>query len=511
MFQKRFFLVVLLLSLVGLLLMASVQGVGSTLKFGLSSDPPTLNPHFSGGTSARTVKLTVYEGLVGYTPDGETTLLLAETLDITDPTTYTFHLRPGVRFHGGENLTSADVAYTFRRILDPETGSYLRGTLSVIEEIETPDELTVVFRIKEPFTPFIEVLAQAEASIVSESWMEGAPDLDASMNGTGPFQLGERIPGVEIAMVKNDDYYIEGLPKVDSIRFIIYADADARLSALLTHEVDLIEYVEWRQIATIEGDPAFVVDLEPSLFQVLSINVSEEPFSNPRVRQAISYAINREEIVAACFEGHAQPLYGALIPQGHWAYNEDLANYFEYNVQKAKELLAEAGYPDGFSCSLLATSAYSTHWCPAEVIQGQLAKVGIEVELDLVDWPTRVETRSNWNYQFASDGLSGDYLDPDFYFKYFYSKGSPYVRPPYFDDLVVNDLLTRGRAALDREERKVIYRDLEKRLLDESPWIFLVRREQPYAYHSRVSGFEQLPSFLTPYSGVTLKYVEVEE
>jgi glutathione transport system substrate-binding protein len=509
--QKRVVFGVLLLTFVGFFLMASAQGAGAALKFGLSSDPPTLNPHFAGGTSARTVKLTVYEGLVSYTPEGETTLQLAETVDIPDPTTYVFHLRPGVRFHNGENLTSADVAYTFNRILDPESGSYLRGTLAVIEGIEAPDELTVVFRLKEPFAPFMEILAQAEASIVSESWMGGAPDLDASMNGTGPFRLGERIPGVEIVMVKNDEYYVEGLPKVDSIRFIIYSDADARLAALLTHEVDLIEYVEWRQIATIESEPAFVVDLEPSLFQVLSINVSEEPFSDPKVRQAISYAINREEIVEACFEGHAQPLYGALIPRGHWAYNEDLANYFEYNVEKAKELLAEAGYPDGFSCSLLATSAYSTHWCPAEVIQGQLAKVGIDVEVDLVDWPTRVETRSNWNYQFASDGLSGDYLDPDFYFKYFYSQGSPYLRPPYFDDPVVNDLLMRGRAALDREERKVIYHDLEKSLLDQSPWIFLCRREQPYAYHSRVSGFEQLPSFLTPYSGVTLKYVEVEE
>src|SRR5690606_3588409 len=126
----------------------------------------------------------------------------------------------------------------------------------------------------------------------------------------------------------------------------------------------------------------------------------------------------------------------------------DLANYFSYDPEKAKELLAEAGYPNGFSATLLATSAYSTHYCPAEVAQAQLAQVGIDVKVQLVDWPTRVQSRSDWNYEFASDGLSGDYLDPDFYYRYFHSASPRYAKPPHSEDEEVDRLLAEGRRTL---------------------------------------------------------------
>src|SRR5690606_13023559 len=123
---------------------------------------------------------------------------------------------------------------------------------------------------------------------------------------------------------------------------------------LQTNQIQIMEYVEWRQIPVIQGDPSLVLDLEPSLFQVFMFNVKEGPFSDPRVRRAVGYALDREAIALACFEGYAVPLYGALIPPSSWAYNEDLANYFSYEPEKAKELLAEAGYPNGFSATLLA-------------------------------------------------------------------------------------------------------------------------------------------------------------
>ncbi|MBO8142759.1 MAG: hypothetical protein H0Z37_11420 [Firmicutes bacterium] len=482
---------------------------GAALGFGLSSYPPTLNPHVSGGTAARTVKSTIYEGLMSYDADGEVRLQLAESVEMIDPTTYRFRLRTGVRFHGGQPFTSGDVVYTFERILDPASGAYLSGTLQVIESIEAPDDHTVVFKLKEPFAPFLEVLAQPEASIVSKAWMETNPDLNTQVNGTGPFRLAQRIPGVQIRVERNPDYYEPGLPKVDAINFIAYSDPDARLAALQTGQIQIMEYVEWRQIPRIQADPSLVLDLEPGVFQVLSINVNEGPLADPRVRQAIAYAVDREEIALACFEGYAVPLYGALITEGHWAYSEDLANYYAYDPEKARQLLAEAGYPDGFPVTILATSAYSTHYCPAEVVQAQLGRIGIDVSVELVDWPTRVERRSDWSYEIASDGLAGDYLDPDFYFRYFHSAAPAYAKPPHFTDAEVDRLLEAGRSMTDREQRKQIYHDLEKRLLELSPWIFLVKREQPYAMRAEVTGFEQLPSFLTAFSGVTLKHTEI--
>lgn len=486
-------------------------GYSAVLRFGLSAYPPTLDPHISGGTAARTVKTTVYEGLMSFTQEGKIIPQLAESVEIVDPLTYVFNLRKGVTFHSGEPLTAADVVYTFERIFNPSSGAVLREVLSaVVERVEVREDYKVVIKLKTPFAPLLEMLAVPETSIISARWMASNPDLKITMNGTGPFKLVRLTPGVEIFVAKNEQYYVPGLPKADGISFQIFADPDARLNALLTDAIDIMEYVEWRQIPILNSTPGFVVDLKPAFFQILSINCGAGPLSDPKVRQAISYAINREEIVAACFEGYAYSLYGALVPEGHWAYNEDLAHFFEYNPAKAKELLVEAGYPEGFSVRLLATSAYSTHWCPAEVIQAQLAQVGIKVELELVDWPTRVQRRSDWNYEIASDGLSGYYNDPDFYYSYFYGQGPKYCHPPYFDDPLVNELLDKGRATLDPVERKMIYHDLERRLLELSPWIFLCYRLQPYAYVSKVHGFAQLLGFLSPYSGVTLRYASVE-
>lgn len=499
---------ILVLATCGVALSGVAAAESTTLKFGLSGDPPTLNPFVSAGTSARTVKLTVYEGLVSYTPEGDVQPQLAESWEIRDAQTYVFHLRTGIKFHDGDDFTSEDVAYTFHRIMDPEIGAYLRGTFaSVVEAVETPDEHTVILHLAKPFAPLLEVLAQPEASIVSKEWFETDRDLSSEMNGTGPFKFESRVPGVEIRVVRNPAYYVPGFPKVDAIDLIVYSDDDARFMALQTGEVDLIEYVPWRYYEAAEQDPNIILDTTSGPFQVLIFNVSYEPFSDARVRRAIGYAIDREEISIACFEGRLVPTYGGLIPEGHWAYNADLAHFFRYDPDYAKQLLAEAGYPDGFSATLLATSAYKTHWCPAEVVQAQLAKVGIKVELELVDWPTRVESRSKWNYQFASDGLGGNYLDPDFYYPYFHSEQSPYCRAPYFADDEINRLLDEGRTTLDREKRKEIYHKLEERLLELSPWVFIGFRQQAYAFRSNIHGFKQLPSFLTFYSGLNLKYV----
>lgn len=504
---------VLVLVSCGVALFGTGAPENSVLRFGLSSDPTTLNPFVSGGTSSRTVKLTIYEGLVSYTVEGDVQPQLAESWEITDDAqTYVFHLRRGVKFHDGDEFTSADVAYTLYQIMDPKTGALLQSTFaSVLEGIETPDDHTVVLHLAKPFAPFLEVLAQPEASIVSKEWCEAGHDLRNEMNGTGPFRFESRLTGVKIRVVRNPAYYVSGIPRVDAIEFIVYSDDDARFFALQTGEIDIIEYVPWNYYDVAERDPNIILDTTAgAAFQVLIFNVSYGPFSDPRVRRAIGYAIDREEISAACFEGKLVPTYGGLIPEGHWAYNSDLAHYFRYDPDYAKQLLAEAGYPNGFSATLLATSAYKTHWCPAEIVQAQLAKVGIKVDVELVDWPTRVEARSKWNYQFASDGLAGNYSDPDFYYSYFYSKTSPYCRAPYFADDVVDRLLDEGRTTLDREKRKEIYHELEKRLLDLSPWIFIGFRQQAYAFRTNIKGFKQLPGFLTFYSGLNLKYVSKE-
>jgi len=485
---------------------------GGFLDFGLSGSPPTLDPHRSGGASARTVKNTVYEGLVGYNKEGNIVSRLAKSWEFEKPTIVYFVLKEGVQYHNGNSLTTEDVKYSIERITNPETSANLASSLANIEKVEIINDYEFKLHLQEPFAPLISVLAAPEAAIVDKGWMESSPSLNQEMMGTGPFKFESREPGVEIIVVKNEDYREEELPYLDGINFKVFQDDDSRVFALESGQLDLIEYVPWKDMNRIVNDAALTLDVTTGPFMCLKFNVDREPFDDPRVRRAISYAIKRQPIIDAAFEGRGQPLWGGVISSSSWAYNEDLSDYFEYNPEKAKELIAEAGYPDGFSATLLSTSTYEMHSTTAEVVQAQLLQIGLDIELNLVPWPERVQQRSDWNFDFSVDGLAGDYIDPDFYFNYMYGEGPRYARAPNFNDSRVNELLLEGRSTVDQEKRKEIYHELEERLLELSPWVFLNWREQGYAYKTHtVHNFKQLPGFLSQFSGKVLRGVWISK
>jgi ABC-type transport system substrate-binding protein len=238
-------------------------------------------------------------------------------------------------------------------------------------------------------------------------------------------------------------------------------------------------------------------------------NVRQKPFDNPRVRVALSYAYDRKAIIDAAFFGRAIQMTGGVIPPQSWAYNKDLEGTYTYDPEKAKQLLAEAGYPDGFSVTLMATSQYGMNQSTAEVVQNNLRGIGIDCKLELYDWQTVVQKHTKGEYQFRVHGLALEILDPDALTNFFQT-GSPFSKSTGFSDEQIDRLLAEGRSTQVEEERRTIYNQLERRILELAPWSFLVYRQDGDALRKTVHGYKRLPGGLGFITGVMLQHVWLE-
>lgn len=479
---------------------------GGSLIFGLSGEPTAMDPLVQNGTHGRTIKLSLYRGLVNYDKDGKLNPELAESYTVSaDKKTYTFKLRDA-KFHNGDPVTAEDVKYTFARVANPKNNATFRNELSVIDKIEAVDHKTVAITLKEPSAPFIHYLALPESVIVSKKWTEEKNgDLNAAPMGAGPYQFVKWTKGQEFVVKKFEGYYKQDKPKLDTIRFVFYPDENTRVNALKAGDVDLIDTVPWKDAVALEQDPKLKLDSVSGPFMQLQFNTQFAPFSDPRVRKAISYAIDRSTIINTAFNGRGKPIYGMAIPQGYMGYDEKYENYFEHNIEKAKKLLAEAGYPNGFKARLLATSQFAYHQQTAVAVQSELKKVGIEVELDLPDWATRVKKNTEGSYDFVVAGTAGDITDADWLSNFYTGGPARLNNSAFFDDAEINKLLIDGRKEQDETKRKIIYNQLIHRALELSPFVYLTWREQGYGMKAEVGGFKNMPGFLSFQSGITLE------
>jgi glutathione transport system substrate-binding protein len=479
---------------------------GGELTYGLSADPPNLDPQVDSGAAASTVKMLVYSTLARYWSEGQIEPNLAESWEVSpDGLELTLVLRPGVTFHDGAPFTGEDVKASIERIQDEATGATLQVEMSAIEEIILDDDMTVRLRFAQPNPAMIEYLAQPDAAIMSKAFLDGGTDPNTTMVGTGPFRFVSREPGVSTILERNETYFREGLPYLDRITFVPYPDENTRVSALLGGDIDMADYVPWKDMQTVEDDPALKLALgQEAAFMCVIYNVNEPPFDNPLVRTALGYAYDRQAIVDAVFFGRGSTITGGVIPSSSWAYNAELEDTFSYDPERAKELLADADVPEGFSVTLLSTSQYGMHQSSAEIAQQNLQAAGIDCQLELFDWSTVVQRQTEGNYQFRIHGLSPELVDPDFLTNFFDSE-SPFSKSSGFSDEEIDRLLAEGRSTLDEAERKAIYLELERRLLEISPWSFLSWREQGEGLKEEIQGYVHLPGSTGFKSAVTLE------
>lgn len=476
------------------------------LTFGLSSEPPDIDPHHNSGTASATVKLQLYRGLFGFAANGSVQPELVQSYQQTNPTTYIFKLRPNLKFSDGSPLTAADVVYSFQRIKNPKNAAYEAKMLDAVKSVTAVNATTVKMQLSSPDAALLSKLALPYAAIVSKKFTEahGGNLKDVAL-GEGPYMLKSWQHGVQLTVVKNPYYFKPGLPKTPEIVFKFYSDESARVAALESGAVDMIEYVPWQDISQIKANPSFGYQGVDGPFMYLVYNLNQKPFNDVRVRQAVGYAVDRNAIIKTAFFGRGTTIFGLPIPTTSLAYDPSLANYYTYDPAKAKQILAQAGYAKGITATLLSTSQYGMHKDTAEVVQQDLNAIGSHIKLNLPDWATRVSIGNQARYQFAVMGTAGDYNDPDFLSAFFHSGPVYYAAAPGYHDAKVNQLLDQARATLDKTKRKQLYFQMEKLALQDAPYTFLTWREQGYAYKKGVTGFTNLPGFLTFWSGYTLE------
>jgi ABC-type transport system substrate-binding protein len=479
---------------------------GGVLKFALLRDPVGWEPHINQGATTYTFMNNIYEALIRYSLQGSLEPGLAVRWENPDPTTYTLHLRRNVKFHSGNPFTAEDVKFSIERILDPKTAATRSKEFSVVQGVTVVDPYTVKITLKKPNAPFLEVLASGEAVMVDKKWAEAGGNFKQAASGTGPFKQGPYETGVRYALVKNPDYWEKPYPYLDRIEYASIPKDEVRVQALQTGSVDMAEYIPWQSIKSLEKDPNTQVYLGYDTFNIIRLNPKRPPFDNVKVRQAFNYLIDSKEIIDLAWGGIGVAMDAALIPEGHWAYPN--LHVWKYDLAKGKQLLAEAGVNPATTRIIFDSTTLSVHMDDAQIIVTQLQKAGFtQIELKPMDVPTQQKKRVSGDYTMFIDGFSLPWPDPDFYTVWFSSAAPLYGKSVGFADEQLDKLLDEGRSTLDQGKRKAIYTQIEQRLVELAPWVFLHWRPQAEAGRANVKGYTRLPGALGNKSLGGLKYV----
>lgn len=458
-----------------------------TLVFAMNTDVQSMDPQIQNDTTSEQVVKMLYNTLLKFEDDGTVVGDLAESWSVSeDKLTWTFNLKQGVKFHNGKELTSADVKATFDRALNAEAGG-LRTTeiIKMFTAVEAPDPYTVTITTDGPYGPMESLMCNMSLGIMDADYIEQyGLDLGTSVegeNGTGPFKVVSWERDQEIVVERFDDYF--GTPaKLQTVVYTVIPEAASRVIALETGEVDVIDKPTDEDLARLEADTEnFTVLRKPTISQRLFRFGCNDPIiSNTKVRQAIVYAIDRQAIIDALFTGSAYPSTAPLAPVT-FGYS-DLGE-IEQDLELAKSLLAEAGYPDGFDTKIVTTERYQNGIELAEIISQQLAEIGINAEIEVWEWSA---LSASWNGITADEfdqpifimGAGPSMRDADGGLRGLYTTSETGLNDRnygFYSNAEVDALIEQGMQETDQQKRVEIYKEAMEILYREDPvafWLF---------------------------------------
>ncbi|HEX3177773.1 MAG TPA: ABC transporter substrate-binding protein [Methylomirabilota bacterium] len=498
-------LLVLILALAG---PAAAQPPG-TLVVGLVAEPVNLDPAQVTDLNSARVGRRVVETLVTF-PEESTQLVpgLAESWTISkDGLQYTFRLRPGVTFHDGTPLNAQAVKFSIERQINPDHPAYKLGKYPFanfffgnVKAVEALSDERVAFLLKEPRASFLAILTAGAASIVSPTAvMKAGPDFPLHPVGTGPFKFVSWDRGQRVVLEKNPAYWKFPV-KLDRVIYRPIVEDQARLTELLTGSLDLIVGVPPDYVGQLEsGGKVAVLKQTGAHVWYLGINNQKKPFDDKRVRQALNYAVDKEAIVRDVLKGTGAPSRGPVLPST-WAADPALKAY-PHDPERAKKLLAEAGYPNGFATTLWVPESGSGMQSPvamSTVMQSNLKAVGVNVTLQTMEWGAFLaKLRSKEQELFALSWMAGT-EDPDMvlYPLLHSSQWTPNgPNRALYKNARFDDLLQQARLTTDQGRRASLYKEAQRILVDDAPWIFVDHEIQIAALARRVQGFRLHPSF----------------
>jgi len=432
---------------------------GGSLTIAQGVEPPGLDP--TTATSAaipRVVYGNVLEGLVRIDRHGKIVPALSSDYKISkDGKEYTFSLKKGVKFHDGKTLDAEDVKFTFNRLLDPQITIPNRKYYQDVESIEVIDPYTIKFKLKNPNSMFLFNLARPDSIIIHS---QVADKLKTAPVGTGPFRFVEWVRGDRIVLEKFREYHRKGLPYLDKVTFKFIGDPSAQIASLRAGDIDVIGYdVSPENALLLEKDPRFKVYNGYTTTEViLSTNNSRKPFDDVRVRRAMAYAIDREALIKGAMSGYGTPI-GSHMDPGN-PYYIDLTKLYPYNPEKAKQLLSEAGYPNGFEAVIKLPERFAYARRTGEIIVDMLSKVGIRLKIELVEWGQWIDRIfKNADYDLTVIGHAEPfdidiYANPKYYFRY--------------DNPKFQETLKKAETEVNPKIRKELYATLQRMIAEDA-------------------------------------------
>src|SRR4051812_8411685 len=374
---------------------------GGILKMGINQESATIDPHKSRDIAGTQIKGLVYSQLLKYYKGRQLVPDLADKYDTVDETTYVFTLKKGIKFHDGADLTSADVKASYDRILDPATGAVVYPFLKNIQSVTPKDDFTIEFKLKSPQATFLAAMGLTGNYIAQKKKIEANVNFEEDAVGTGPYKFKSRTIQVESQVEKNPSYFIPDRPYLDGVILRPIFDDAARMNALYSGDVDIVTYVNWAAMGQVESNPKYVLQSnKEDGFVMVEMRVDQPPFDNVKLRQAISYAIDRDAIIKTAASGRGKPCYGGIIPSWMWGYSKELEETYKFNLDKAKQLMNESGVSAGTKIELTTwppdTELFGR---PSVIVANQLKQIGLEITLKpqaTAEWSA---TRASGAYQ----------------------------------------------------------------------------------------------------------------
>ena len=460
----------------------------SQITIGIPQDiEDSLDPHKAVAAGTKEVLFNLYEGLVKPDSSGELQPAIASDYSISeDATTYTFTLREGVKFHDGSMVTAEDVKYSIDRCADTTNGEPLVEAYSNIKSVNIVDEKTVEVVLNTADSDF---LANMTTAIIPAS----NENPDTNPIGTGPYKYVSRSPQENFVVEKFDEYW--GTPaNIENVTFRVCANADSIVMNLQGGSIDMFARLTTTQASQL-GDQFEVLEGTMNLVQALYLNNAVEPFNDERVRQALCYAVDPQGIMDLISDGKGTEIGSSMFPAFEKYYMPELNDVYNQDYDKAKELLAEAGYPDGFSFTITVPSNYQQHIDTAQVLVEQLKNIGVTAEIELVEWETWVsEAYTNRNFEATVVGVDASSLTASALLSRFVSDApNNFIN---FSNADYDAAYARAEAAVDDEEKTEGFKECERLLAEHAANVYIQDLPCLVALNKKYAGYEFYPLYV---------------
>lgn len=459
------------------------------ITIGIAQDlDESLDPHKMVAAGTKEVLFNVFEGLVKPTPDGDLRPAIAETYKLSeDKCTYTFTLREGVEFHNGEPVTADDVVWSLSRCADDTDGKTpLVPAFSVVDRIEKTDEQTVAITLREPSNEFLSYLTTA---IIPEGYEEQ----DTKPVGTGPFRFVSRTAQENLILERFENYW--GEPAyLDRATYKIMENADSLVMSLQSGAIDVCAHLTSTQTAQL-GDEFQIEEGTMNLVQALYLNHAETPFENEQVRQALCYALDKQAVIDMAFDGYGSPLGSSMYPAFGKYFMPELTDYYPHDPKKAKALLTEAGYPEGFQMTITVPSNYQPHIDTAQVVAEQLKEVGIDAKIELVEWGAWVsDIYQGRQFQSTMVGLDASNMTARALLERFTSDNAKnFIN---YNNAEYDELFEKARNAYDDAEQTELYQQMERNLTEHAANVYIQDLADLVAVRKGLTGLRFYPIYV---------------